>query len=71
MVIVRTQLAMREGACEVFQTSLLPTLDMRKYAGEVFESLGPDDGNEYHTILEYALLCNRHKVITSIVCWNA
>lgn len=38
VVVVRTQLAMREGACKVFQTSPLPTLDMRKYAGEVFES---------------------------------
>lgn len=66
VVVVRTQLAVREGACKVFQTSLLPTLDIRKYAGEVFESLGPDDGSEYHTILECALLCNRHKVITNI-----
>lgn len=57
MVAVRTELAMREGACEVFQTSLLPALDMRKYAGEVFESLGDDNGNEYHAILECALLC--------------
>lgn len=46
MVTVRTQLAMREGACKVLQTSLLPTLDMRKYAGEVFVSLGADGGNE-------------------------
>ncbi len=46
MVAVRTQLGMREGACKVFQTSLLPTLDMRKYAGEVLESLGADGGNE-------------------------
>lgn len=65
MVAVRTQLAMREGACKAFQTSLLPILDMRKYARELFESLSADDGNEYHTILERALLCARYKIITT------
>lgn len=65
MVTVRTQLAKREGACKVFQTSLLPILDMRKYAKELFESLSADEGNEYHTILECALLCAGCKIITT------